>query len=168
MLFSCAKWKDPKGYDPNLPNHYCNDPAAVNYNWGFPGKADNTVCFYPTDLFKGSYLFRDSIYRDTLFIRYDSFILNMSAQSHTKITVGGFCMNGNQIVLTAGPTYVATVDTTVGDSTTLNLGQIMCRTQDTVSGTISKDRIDSTLLHITLQVVSDTGTTTHYGSARKQ
>ncbi|MFI5196572.1 MAG: hypothetical protein ACHQD8_05740 [Chitinophagales bacterium] len=168
MFFSCAKWKDPKGYDPNLPHHYCNDPAAVNYNWNFPGKPDNTVCFYPTDLFGGTYFFRDSIYRDTLFIRADSFTLTMTAVSHTKINVAGFCLNGNTITLTAGPTYIATVDTTEGDTTTINHGQMLCRIQDTVSGTISKDRVDSTLLHITLQVASDTGMTTHYGNARKQ
>ena len=169
MFFSCAKWKDPKGYDPNLTGrYYCNDPIAVNYNWGFPGKPDNTICFYPTDLFKGTYFFRDSIYRDTLFIRADSFTLTMEAISRTKINVVGFCLNGNKITLTAGPTYVATVDTTEGDTTTINHGQMLCRIQDTVSGTISKDRVDSMLLHITLQVASDTGMTTHYGNARKQ
>ena len=169
IFFSCAKWKDPKAVtDPRLTNPYCNDPLAVNYNWGFPGKPDNTICFFPTDLFDGTYFFRDSIYRDTLFIRADSFTLTMSALSHTKITVAGFCVNGNKITLTAGPTYVAIVDTTEGDTTTINHGQMLCRIQDTISGTISKDRVDSTLLHITLQVASDTGMTMHYGNARKQ
>ena len=168
IFLSCAKWKDPKPINLGLTNPYCNDPAAVNYNWGFPGKPDNTVCFYPTDLFKGSYMFHDSVYKDTLFIRYDSFIMTITALSQTKISVAGFCSNGNQITLTAGPTYIATVDTTEGDSLTINLGQKLCRIQDTVSGTISKDRIDSTLLHVSLQVVSDTGISTHFGSARKQ
>lgn len=167
-MLSCAKWKDKPAQDPHLTQAYCNDPDAVNYNWGFPGKPDNTVCFYPTDVFAGTYLFRDSIYQDTLFVGYDSFMLYITAQSHTKISVSGFCTNGNQVRLTAGLTYVATVDTTEGDSTTINHGQMMCRIQDTVTGTFTKDRVDSSLLHISLQVFSDTGVATHYGSARKQ
>ena len=171
VLFSCAKWKDPKPVnDPRLTNPYRNDPTAVNYNWGFPGKPDNTVCFYPSDLFQGSYLFYDSVYLSPsgLFISADSFIIKISKISNSKIGVTGFCNSGKQLTLTAGPTYVATMDTTVGDTTTMNPGQLLCRIQDTISGTISKDRVDSNLLHINLRVVSDTGTALFVGRARKQ
>jgi len=171
IFFSCAKWKDPKPVnDPRLTNPYCNDPTAVNYNLGFPGKPDNTTCFYPSDLFAGSYLVHDSIYLSPsgLFIAADSFIINISKLSSTKIGIIGFCPSSKQLILTAGPTYVATVDTTVGDTATLNQGQTLCRIQDTLNGTISKDMVDSTLLHITLQVVSDTGISELVGIARKQ
>ena len=170
VFFSCTKYKDPAPYHyAGLDTmFYCNDPTAVNYNWGFPGTPDNTVCFYPTDVFKGTYIFQDSVYQDTLFIRADSFILTMTAISHTKIKVSGFCMNGNQLTLTAGLAYVAVVDTTEGDSLTINHGQMLCRIQDTVSGTISKDKVDSALLHISFIVASDTALTRHNGNARKQ
>jgi hypothetical protein len=171
LFFSCAKWKDPAPVkDPRLTNPYCNEPSAVNYNWGFPGRPDNTVCFYPSDLFQGNYLFFDSVYLSPsgLFVGADSFIITITKLSNSKIGVKGFCSSGSQLRLTAGPTYVATVDTTLGDTTSLNLGQALCRIQDTVSGTISRDRVDSTLLHIALQVVSDTGISVFIGKARKQ
>ena len=169
VFLSCTKYQDkPATTDPRLTNPYCNDPLAVNYNWGFPGKPDNTICFYPTDVFAGTYMFHDSVYRDTLFIRADSFILTMSAISDTQMLITGFCDNQNKLRVTAGLTYVATVDTTEGDSTTINHGQMLCRVQDTVAGTFSKDHFDSSLVHVSLQVYSDTGTTMHLGSARKR
>lgn len=171
--FSCKKWKDPAPVDdPRLTRPYCNDPDAVNYNWDFPGKPDSTVCFYPTDIFRGVYLCYDSVYKDdTLFIRADSFLMtinNSSTDPTKKMEVFGFCPSGNFLKLTASPSYEATVDTTVGDSLTVNLGQLFCRVQDTVTGMIFIDRIDSALLHIELQVFSDTGVTRHIGSARKK
>jgi len=171
VFFSCAKWKDPKPVnDPRLTNHYCNDPAAVNYNLGFPGVPDNTVCYYPSDLFVGNYLLHDSVYLSPsgLFISADSFVIRVTKISNSKIGVIGFCKSGSQLLMTAGPTYVATGDTTEGDSTTIYHGQMLCRIQDTISGTISKDRVDSTVLHIALQVVSDTGISLIQGRAVKQ
>lgn len=165
LLYSCQKYKDAPHKNLGLTNPYCNDPAAVNYNVGFPGKPDNTVCFYPSDLFKGVYYFRDSIYRDTLFIGTDSFTLTIDKFSNSKISVLGFCASGTKIYFTADPTFTATADTTIGDSTTYNRGQQFCRVQDTLTGVISRDRIDTTMLHIALQVISDTGTTTHTGRA---
>jgi hypothetical protein len=171
VFFSCAKWKDPAPVnDPRLTNPYCNDPAAVNYNWGFPGKPDNSICFYPNSLFVGSYMYYDSVYKDTLFLGADSFLINISSPdtSHTRIFLNGMC--GHTLLLTALPGYQATVDTVVGDTATANSGQLgFCRQQDTLSGIISRDRLDSpTVLHISFQVASDTGLTTHIGSAKKQ
>ena len=170
VLFgSCAKWQDPAPVtDPRLTNLYCNNPSAVNYNLGFPGKPDNGVCLFPSDLFQGTYLLKDSVYLASgRFIGADSLVLKIVRLSDSKIGVIGFCSSGAQLSLTAGPTYQATVDTTLGDSTTLNLGQLFCRTRDTVSGYITKDRVDSNLLHVALQVVSDTGMTAIIGKARK-
>ena len=170
MLLSCAKWKDPKPVNLHLTNPYCNDPAAVNYNWGFPGKPDNTICYYPNTLFLGTYMMHDSMYRDTLFIGADSFLINVtiSDTSHTKVFVSGFCNTGT-LRFTAAPTYVATVDTTVGDTTTLHQGQPFCVLTDTLSGTITKSILDSpTVLFISFQVASDTIITTHTGRAIKQ
>src|ERR1043165_6289024 len=62
FAFSCKKWQDPAPKeDPRLTRPYCNDPEAVNYNWDFPGKPDNSVCFYPSDLFAGTYTFWDTV-----------------------------------------------------------------------------------------------------------
>src|SRR5947208_3141374 len=60
---SCKKYTDQPGKsDPRLARKYCNDPSAVNYNRDFPGTEDNSICYYPTDVFKGQYTFTDSIY----------------------------------------------------------------------------------------------------------
>ncbi len=164
---ACKKWKDPAPTtDPRLTNPYCNDPNAVNYNWGFPGKPDNSICFYPTDLFKGYYKFIDSVHltSSNIFIRADSGYLNIAALSQYKIAVIGFC-GGDSLKLTAVG-YTASIDSLLGDTTTTARGQRLCRLQDTASGTITDNRIDS-LLHITFQVISDTGRTTHYATAKK-
>lgn len=171
VFVSCAKYKDPKGYtDPRLTNPYCNDPNAVNYNVGFPGKPDNTLCFYPRDLFVGNWYFHDSVLASNgLFIFADSYTLKITAvpNSYTKIFATGFCGSVG-ISLTAAPTYIATVDTLIGDSVTIAQGQRLCRLADTVSGTFTRSESDSTLITISLQVISDTGLTTHVGTARKQ
>ncbi len=167
VFISCKKWVDPAPTtDPRLTTHYCNDQNAVNYNWGFPGVPDNTICFYPTDLFKGSYNFTDSvrITASNYFTYARSGILNIYAISQTKILVIGFC-GGDTLRLTAVG-YTAYVDSILGDSTTIGRGQKLCRIQDTASGSITNSRVD-TLLHITFDVISDTGRTTHTAIAKK-
>ena len=171
VFFSCAKWKVPKPYtDPQLTNPYCNDPNAVNYNWGFPGKPDSSLCFYPNSLFVGSFMYHDTMYNDTLFIGADSFIVNITipGNSETAMTLSGLCgAGGATISLTGLPGYEATVDTTVGDTMTLSSGQLLCAQNDTISGYILRDRVDSpAVLHFYLQVVlGDSATISHYGSA---
>ena len=166
VLFSCAKYKDPKGYDPHLPNHYCNDPKGVNYNWNFPGVADNTVCFYPTDVFAGKYLFVDSIHLQTgfYFLKADSIYLTIKKINDTQMAVYGFCPGGDSLRMTATPVFTASVDTTEGDSAT-NRGQMFCSAKDTINGTFTQNRLDS-VLTISLLVASDTGVVTlHLGIA---
>ncbi len=167
-IFSCNKYKSPKGYtDPNLTNHYCNDPNGVNYNWGFPGIPDNTVCFYPTDVFAGKYLFKDSVYLQSgyLFIFADSIILTIKKLTDSQMCIYGMCPNGDSILMTATPLFTAYVDTVIGDSVT-NWGQSYCGSADTIVGSISQNRIDS-ILTISFQVASDSGIITmHTGSAK--
>lgn len=169
LLLSCAKWKDKAPYtDPNLTNPYCNDPNAVNYNWGFPGKPDNTTCFYPTDIFSGTYVFVDSVYLlpDIIYVSTQTETLHINKIDQTKLSITGFCSGGNVLNFHADKSYVATIDTTVGDTVTAR-GQLMCRTVDTVNGSITKDRLVDSLLHISFQVISDTGITNHIGNAKK-
>jgi hypothetical protein len=176
VFFSCAKYKDPKGYtDPRLTNPYCNDPTAVNYNVGFPGKPDSTVCIYPSSEFTGTYVFHDSVFNDTLFLFMDSLVLRISAYNHNKILVKGLCSDTTCVdTFTANLLKVASVDTALLDTITLTVGQLLCPCilplppADTVSGTFTIDALDSTLLHINLVVISDSGSNTHAGSARKQ
>jgi len=170
VLLSCKKWQDPAPVDdPRLTNPYCNDPIAVNYNWGFPGKPDNTVCFYPADLFAGTYMFKDTSYQAAtdLYLAADSFNIYISKISQTKISIDGMCPSGDKLILTAGATYTATVDTTVGDSTTLYPGQFFCSMKDTVVGSFTRDKVDSSLIYIDLYIRNDTGATVRRGRATK-
>ena len=169
VALSCKKWVDPAPVDdPRLTNPYCNDPEAVNYNWGFPGKPDNTVCFYPSDVFAGSYMLHDTVSKDDLFISADSMPLTIVKLSKRGIRLEGLCPAGEKLLASAGAQYFATLDTTVGDSLTLYPGQFFCRNQDTVTGYLYRDKVDSSLMYLEFSVRSDTGTTRHRGRARKK
>lgn len=169
-LFSCKKYTDPVSkVDPRLVQLYCNDPYAVNYNWNFPGTPDSTTCFYPTDVFQGTYELSDSVYFDSsgLFISANTFYITIRKHSKTKMAILGFCPWGDSIRLTASANYSATLDTLVGDSTTLNRGQMICGLPDTLSGSITKDQLNDSIIYFSLHVSSDTGiATNHIGRAK--
>lgn len=171
VFFSCKKWQDPAPVDnSNINNPYCNDPDAVNYNWGFPGKPDNTVCFYPSDLFQGTYILKDTILgaQSDLFLKADSLLITITKKSKTQVVLNGLCPSGKELLLSANASYTATIDTTVGDSLTLNPGQFFCRDLDTVAGALALDKADSSLVYLNFTVVSDTGKTIYSGRAIKQ
>jgi hypothetical protein len=174
-VVSCEKWSDPKAVDDPRINErkYCNDPEAVNYNWNFPGQPDNTTCIYPSDLFEGNYTFTDSIYSaDQIFDSVRTLItypLQIIPVSKSAIRIIGFCGATDSLRLSAErSTYRADVDSTIQvTDTTFDYGQLFCRSLDTVSGSITKDRYDSTRLIIDFKVVSDTGVNYHRGTAIK-
>lgn len=177
-LSSCKKWTDPQPpYDPRLgENRYCNDPEAVNYNWNFPGVADNSVCIFPADLFKGTYTFTDSIYNSESV--FDSarpqtiYTLHLIALGKRSLRIVGFCNSMDSLKFTAErSTYRAGADTTIflNDTTKVH-GQFFCRTQDTLTGFVMKNQNDSAgkTIRFDLRVVSDTGVFFHRGTAYKQ
>ena len=141
---------------------YCNDPEAVNYNWGFPGRPDSSLCRYPSDFFSGSFSYVDSIYlADGSFDSVGSlrqYPLLLQGLNRRQFSLSGFCTGGS-LRLTADRYFNASLDTT-----TL-YGQPFCRAQDTISGTVTRRLEDSTRLRIFFTVISDTGTSTHRGTA---
>lgn len=178
VCYSCKKWQDPPQVtDPRITERkYCNDPAAVNYNWNFPGTPDSTTCFYPSDIFVGDYLFTDSIYRsDNSFDSAASlqvYTLHLFRLSKNKLAVVGFCMGGDSLRFTAErTTYKAYADSTIRTSdTTYDYGQYFCSMADTLTGNFYKQQTDTlgTHLFIDFTVVSDTGVDYHRGTAIKQ
>ncbi|OSZ79348.1 hypothetical protein CAP35_14140 [Chitinophagaceae bacterium IBVUCB1] len=159
--------------DERLNRPYCNDPEAINFNWDFPGKPDNSKCFYPIDVMGGSYTFTDSILdgdfkKDTVLV----FPIKVFSIDGSKVRLGitGFC-SAETLRVTADRFYKAFLD-----STTINFngfdnklgGQFMCRTKDTVSGYMEKSQTDNTKLSIFFTVASDTGISYHKGVAIKQ
>jgi hypothetical protein len=172
-ILSCKKWQDKPGIpDPRINERkYCNDPRAINYNWGFPGVSDSTVCMYPAQVFKGKYIYTDSIYfpdftQDTLHPE-KTYTLLINEISYNKLSLEGFCEGNQAIFLTASRyNYRATIDTTIHSSdTTVDYGQFFCRQLDTLTGYLSKSQGDSTHLLIEFTVVSDTGIRIHKGTA---
>jgi hypothetical protein len=161
-LVSCQKWKDQKGADPGLTSYYCNDPVAVNYNWGFPGMPDSTVCYYPSDVFTGTFSFVDSVLLpDNTLSGIQSGMFQITADSREKFTIAGICA-GNMLHFTANRYGLATADTLIANGA----GQLMCREQDTLVGQITQSAPDTLFFNFT--VLSDTGTTYHLGTAYKQ
>ncbi len=168
-LAACSKG-DNTGADISgqLTNTYCNDPEAVNYNWNFPGKPDNSICFYPKDVFAGQYSFSDSIYNGDLELkRVVDITLNITAISNNKLRITGFCSNADSLKLTADRFYKAYADSTILQDSTLLPGQVTCRQVDTIAGFFIKDKGDSTKLKINITVLSDTGLNYHLGTAYK-
>lgn len=174
VFYSCKKYKDPAPVnDPSLTNPYCNDPLAVNYNVGFPGKPDNTKCIYPSDLFNGNYRLVDSIWvtSSKFLVAADSFDINISRTADTnkaKVAITGFCGGGITLLFTASAAYVATSDSTIGDSTTAHIGQQFCHVYDTVTGTITRDRVNDSILYFDFKIYSDTTTYSLQGIAIKK
>jgi hypothetical protein len=175
ILPSCEKWTDAPGSDdPRLGDRkYCNIPDAVNYNWGFPGKPDSTVCFFPSDLFSGTYQFKDSVYLENNTFdsvkSQTSYTLHIYKLTKNRFALVGLCGIMDSLKFTAErTTYRATGDSTIKTSdTTVGHGQFFCRSLDTLTGFILKPQSDSNKLILNFRVVSDTGVNFHRGTAIK-
>jgi len=178
MFVSCRKTAETKTDGRLDSNKYCNDPQAVNYNVGFPGLPDNTLCFFPTQLFKGNYLFIDSVLdKDLKFKSADSFNIQMIALNNVRIAFVGFCGKGSTdtIYLTANKYYKAVPDSTNGPYDTKLNGYLVCgdgqKGPDTLTGYMQKYNTDSNkvLIRFNVNKVDTTlKTNYHYGTAIKQ
>ena len=172
VIFSCSKYKDPPstGIDDRLKDKYCNDSRAVNYNWGFPGIPDNTVCIYPVDSFIGTWLFTDSMFLpngDNVGVQLKTLTFSSTEdKALTNMAVTGWCNNASPFYVTANKYSVATVDTSAGGM----LGQFLCNNSDTLTGQIMFS-LDSALkgtMLIDFTIANAGGSTNHRGRAVKQ
>lgn len=169
-MYSCTK-SEPYN-EPNeqlFENKYCNDPEAINYNDGFPGTPDNSICIYPKDVFVGTYALRDSVLNldfelDTIWVMD----ISVYALSNNVLRVTGFCNQGDSLDFTADRYYKATADSVLFPDSTLLPGQYGCRALDTLIGTLRKDQLDTNLLRINWTITSDTGINYHIGTAVKK
>ncbi len=169
LLLSVACKREENHYNTDAPElqtrSFCNDPAAVNYNWDFPGKPDSTTCIYPADLFSGRFLFRDSVYDEDGYpdsaASQREYSLTVSAVGKSALRLEGFC--ATTLTLTAPRTgFRALLDTNAVT------GQLFCRPQDTVSGFLTRNLADSVRLQVQFTVYSDTSIRTHRGTAYRQ
>lgn len=169
-IAACSKSEDPSAPRPGDLNNrfYCNDPEAVNYNWGFPGTPDSALCYYPSDVYAGTYTFTDSVYNGDNSLdsarSLTTYILNFIPLNKKTLAIIGFCGTMDTLHLTVDRvSLLTTIDTVAG------FGQTFCRMQDTVSGTVLNSRLDSTEnLMFDFTVTSDTAINYHRGTAYKQ
>lgn len=165
---SCQKDKDPQGQadDPRLQRPYCNDPQAVNYNWDFPGVPDNSLCFYPTEVFEGRYSFEDTQYYSAEYFPkgVESYTLELEASDQTRMVLKGFCSSGQGFTLRASRFYRATLDSMVLDSLSLG-GQLFCGTKDTLSGYIQYLEGEPAAIQVRFRQGTDTNAIFHTGTA---
>lgn len=170
LVYACTK-QEPfdTPTDEQFDTRYCNDPVAINFNQGFPGTADNSTCIYPTDVFKGTYLLRDSILNgefelDTVL----EYIVTFHTISLTQTRLSGFCINGDTVRLTADRYYKAGVDSTLllPDSSMIE-GHVFCRGLDTIKGGLTKLGGDTDRIRVNFIIASDTGINYHIGTGIK-
>lgn len=164
LTAACKPYKDPDPItDPRLENSsYCNDPAAINYNWGFPGIPDNNLCIFPSDLFEGNYKWYDTIRDETgAVLGFDSVFATVSQIDTTRININGRC--GYDLKLTADKFLNIAIDSVQGN------GQQFCQLSDTIIGAGSKSGFsDTTSFTLNYIIVSDTGTSIHESIFIKQ
>lgn len=163
LLASCSKWQDKPGPQVDLSRKYCNLPDAINYNYDFPGTEDSSVCIFPAQPFAGQYSYSDSLYMGTNpVVNGDTFNFNITQVSRSGMHINAFC-GARSLSFTANRYYRATADTTI----TGYYGQLLCRDQDTLTGSMVYKAADSSL-QIEFTVVSDTGVVVHRGTAYKK
>jgi hypothetical protein len=160
---SCKRYKDPAPFTDNrIHTPYCNEPAAINYNWDFPGIPDNKVCIFPAQIFKGYYFYRDTVLDNTgLVTATDSFPISITQIDTTHLNIVGFC--GAKIhTAKANRFYTFTLDSLIGN------GQNLCTTNDTIWGKGQKTGIgDTTLIKFFYTTLQNHDTVSHYGTATK-
>ncbi len=171
LFFACSKSKDPAR--PNLGNgldgrYYCNDPKAVNYNWGFPGHPDNNTCIYPIDSFLGTWAFKDYVLQpngDTDAVIDRMLTLSSTEDTvHTHIAITGWCGGNVPFYITANKYGKAVVDTFPGSA----LGQFLCVNTDTLNGNFIKAAYKGDSIKVDLTVNDAAGLKYHKGVAVKQ
>jgi hypothetical protein len=163
VISACKKYKDPDPItDSRLTTKYCNDPAAINYNWDFPGVPDNSVCIYPAQIFKGNYMYHDSIVNgEGSVLKTDSFPMTVVQLDSTHLTLKGFCL-GTDHSAKANRFFKFVIDSLVG------YGQTFCNNKDTISGGGSKSGIgDTNTIQFNYILQTDTGAVQHKGTANK-
>lgn len=172
---ACKKAETNTNKNIDLSRPYCNDPQAVNYNWGFPGTPDSNICFYPFSVFEGDYTLIDSVFDANYSL--DSAltiarILHIYKIDRTRLAVIGFCGPNDTLYATATRFYSAYLDSSnaIAPDTGKLDGQIVnwsCNKNDTITGGFTRPSADSLHLHINFTFATDTGVFYHISTGTK-
>jgi hypothetical protein len=161
---NCAKYKDPAPIKiDTFTSHYCNNNKAVNYNWGFPGIADNSICVFPSDIFKGTYTFYDSLQdANGIFLPTNNYDLNITKITDSTLFIEGLCANGLQLKAHATKNFRFTLDSTVAQ------GQLFCANIDTINGFAILQNYGDTSFVFSYNLYTPTGQQLHKGTVVKK
>jgi len=164
-FLACTKWVDTQSpVDPRLTQKYCNDPFAVNYNWGFPGVPDNSTCIFPADLYVGTYLFHDSIYSiANILVDTNQIMLRIFKKKIDKVAIWGFYNVADSLFVSVLKNGNGSIDSLQNFP-----GQNLPTSLDTLSGSCYKYVLDTLRLKINWKINTDTGIYFHKGTAIKQ
>ena len=166
ILGACTKNGDKKGPDISNQLHrkYCNIPAAVNYNWNFPGIEDNATCFFATSFYEGNWVFIDTVKNhDETVLRIDTIGLYFQKKeedaSYQKMYMTGWC-SSEKLLIHVDRFYMARTD-----SFDNNMGwQKICNDRDSLFVEMRKSIYDTTQLTINITQYSPTSVLFHSGT----
>lgn len=171
IIFSiaCKKPSDQSVPDisDQLTRPYCNDPIAANYNVGFPGIPDNSVCVYPYDKFLGTWDLKDSIFREdnTLYLVMDRIITFIPVSTDTnknQMQILDWCASPIDIYCNKyGKAYI------VNTLPYPDSAQVICST-DTIMGTFQLINNEDSAMKIQLVNRNNLGHFTHKSIATKR
>jgi hypothetical protein len=165
IIIGCVKYKDPTPITTDkLTTPYCNILTAVNYNWGFPGVPNNSICTYPADLFLGTYIFYDSVLNAVAeYVPFDSNIIEISKVSDSTILIKGLCgSNSSTFSAKATKNYRFSLDSNT------TLGQVFCSNNDTINGFGMKNFYNDSNFKFSYNLINNAIITEHKGTFKKQ
>ncbi|MFT4062714.1 MAG: hypothetical protein QM642_10210 [Edaphocola sp.] len=170
LVVACTKYKDPDASTgiEGLTNYYCNDSRAVNYNWGFPGIANDSVCVYPVDSFVGTWVLADTVTldgSDTFEVVSRTLTITATEDSTlTHLAIDGWCGSSYPFYALANKYSKAVTDTLANGADV----QYLCSTNDTIVGTLNKNTGVGTQMKMDFTVNGTSGISYHSGTATKQ
>lgn len=157
LISSCEKYEDSSQNDWKVDENqeYCNHPDAVNYNWGFPGVINDSICIFPNEVFEGQWYLTDTLFNDTLGVeaireRFIDIQWVPEDSIEYKLRLSGWCDNEHELYLDANRFLLASVIDELEDYP----GQWDCDLTSSISGTIRKNNFDADTLY--LQMIQQT------------
>jgi hypothetical protein len=158
LFWGCKKYQDPPPQNLGLTNPYCNNPKAVNYNWGFPGVPVDSVCIFPVDELKGIFTYYDSILDASgVYLPFDTTNIIINKITDSTINIDGLCSTSQPL------SAKVTRNLRFYTDSTNSLGTIFCNPTDTINGRGTKARIGDTIIGFNYNIFNTSGSVIHKG-----
>lgn len=155
-FISCEKYEDKakKDIDDTLTNQYCNITDAINYNWGFPGEPNDSLCIFPVEPFIAySWTLIDTVLNEDMDILetrnrtiYFEEYTAIDTMKH-MILMKDYCSENSSILLEANRHLLASVF----DNMENDIGQLDCDGSSVLNGFISLDSLSADTLKLRFQ-----------------